>query len=135
MRVPVWHAAPTWCTRTRSASPSQSSATERTTWTWPDVSPLRQYSWRDRLQNVTRPVVRVRWSASSSIQPSMSTSPVSCCWTIAATSPASSRLSRAATSGSSADGIVVCGPVVESGTRESCQTPGCRRSPVSPDPA
>src|SRR5690606_35694860 len=60
VRVPVWHAAPTWWTRTRTASPSQSSATERTCWVWPDVSPLRQYSCRERDQNVTRPLVRVR---------------------------------------------------------------------------
>src|SRR5690606_15949962 len=46
-RVPVWHAGPTCSTRTRSASPSQSSATERTCWTWPEVSPLRQYSCRE----------------------------------------------------------------------------------------
>ncbi|OLT55202.1 hypothetical protein BJF88_07085 [Cellulosimicrobium sp. CUA-896] len=118
MRVPVWHAAPTWCTRTSSASPSQSSATDRTSWTWPEVSPLRQYSRRDRLQNVTRPEVRVRCRASSSIQPSMSTSPVSCCWTTAATSPPSSRLRREATSGARAVAGVVelGGRVVSSGT-------------------
>src|SRR5262245_11640860 len=50
-----------------------------------------------------RPVVSVRCSASSSIQASMSTSPVSCCWAMAANSPFASRLSRAATAGSSAD--------------------------------
>ena len=54
-----------------------------TSWRWPEVSPLTQYSWRDRLQNVVRPVVRVRCSASSSIQPSIRTSPVSCCCTTA----------------------------------------------------
>src|SRR5699024_11424441 len=42
VRSPVWQAAPTWSTRTSSASPSQSSATERTCWTWPEVAPLRQ---------------------------------------------------------------------------------------------
>src|SRR5690606_19114511 len=47
LRVPVWHAGPTCSTRTRSASPSQSRATERTCWTWPEVSPLRQYSCRE----------------------------------------------------------------------------------------
>ena len=41
-------------------------------------------------------MVRVRWSASSSIQPTMSTSPESCCCTTAQTSPAASRVSRAA---------------------------------------
>src|SRR5690606_37674108 len=50
VRVPVWHAGPTCSTRTSSASPSQSSATERTCWTLPEVSPLRQYSWRERDQ-------------------------------------------------------------------------------------
>ena len=40
----MWQAAPTWSTRTSSASPSQSSATDRTCWTWPEVAPLRQYS-------------------------------------------------------------------------------------------
>jgi hypothetical protein len=36
-----------------------------------------------RLQYVARPVVNVRARASSSIQPSISTSPVSCCWATA----------------------------------------------------
>ena len=45
----------------------------RTCCSWPLVSPLRQYSCRLRLQKVTRPVVSVRASASSSIQPTMST--------------------------------------------------------------
>ena len=45
-------------------------------------------------------MVSVRCSASSSIQASMSTSPVSCCWTTAATRPAGSRRSRSATCGS-----------------------------------
>ncbi len=42
LRAPVWHAAPTWSTRTSSASPSQSSSTDFTCWTFPEVSPLRQ---------------------------------------------------------------------------------------------
>ena len=49
-------------------------------------------------------MVSVRRSASSSIQPTISTSRVSHCWTTAATRPALSRLSRAATSGSRAVG-------------------------------
>ena len=49
-------------------------------------------------------MVSVRCSASSSIQASMSTSPVSYCWAMAATSPCGSRLSRAAIAGSSEDG-------------------------------
>ena len=56
----------------------------RTHWRCPDVSPLTQYSCRLRDQYVARPVVSVRCSASSSIQPTISTSPVSYCWTTAA---------------------------------------------------
>src|SRR5699024_6493773 len=48
--VPRWQAAPTWSTRTSRVSASQSRATERTHWTWPLVSPLRQYSPRERDQ-------------------------------------------------------------------------------------
>src|SRR5690606_10244651 len=48
--VPRWQAAPTWSTCTSRVSPSQSRATERTNWTWPEVSPLRQYSPRERDQ-------------------------------------------------------------------------------------
>ena len=65
---------------------SRSSAS-RTYWRSPEVSPLHQYSWRLRLQNHVRPVSSVRRSASSFIQPSMSTSPVPSSWTIAATRP------------------------------------------------
>ena len=68
---------------------------------WPEVSPLTQYSCRLRLQYVARPVVSVRASASSSIQPSISTSPVSCCCTTAGTSPSAERLRRSAIAGSS----------------------------------
>jgi hypothetical protein len=50
VRSPVWQAAPVWSTRTSTVSPSQSSATERTCWTWPEVSPLTQYAPRLRLQ-------------------------------------------------------------------------------------
>ena len=50
VRVPVWQAAPTCSTVTSSASPSQSSATERTYWWWPEVAPLTQYSRRLRDQ-------------------------------------------------------------------------------------
>ena len=85
---------------TSRASPSQSTATDFTYWAWPEVSPLRQYSWRLRDQNVTRPSVRVRRTASTSIQPSMRTSALSCCWTIAATRPESSKRSRLETVGS-----------------------------------
>src|SRR5699024_6419248 len=70
--VPVWQAGPCACTWISTASPSQSSSTPRTSWILPEVSPLRQYSPRGRDQNTTRPVVRVRCSASSSIQPNIS---------------------------------------------------------------
>ena len=59
---------------------------------------------RERLQYVARPVVSVRASASSSIQPSISTSPVSCCCTTAGTRPSEVRLRRAAIAGSSGEG-------------------------------
>ena len=59
---------------------------------------------RLRLQYVQRPVVSVRCSASSSIQPTISTSPVSHCWATAAIRPWSSRLSRVAIAGSRAEG-------------------------------
>src|SRR5690606_869765 len=50
VRSPVWQAAPTWSTFTRTASPSQSSATDLTHCWWPEVSPFTQYSWRLRDQ-------------------------------------------------------------------------------------
>ena len=81
--------------RDEQASPSQSSAAERTYWALPEVSPLRQYSRRDRDQNVTRPVVIVRRNASASIQASMRTSPVSHCWMIAGISPSASNFASA----------------------------------------
>ena len=45
---PVWQAAPTWSTMKSSVSPSQSRRTSLTHCTWPDVSPLTQYSRRER---------------------------------------------------------------------------------------
>ena len=45
----------------------------RTHWRSPEVSPLRQSSWRLRLQKTVRPSSRVRRSASSFIQASIST--------------------------------------------------------------
>src|SRR4051794_20172800 len=104
VRSPVWQAAPSWSTRTSTVSPSQSRATDLTHCWWPLVSPLTQYSWRLRLQYVQRPVVRVRCSASSSIHPTIRTSPVSHCCATAQTRPWSSRLRRSAILGSSEDG-------------------------------
>ena len=65
---------------------------------------MTQYSWRLRDQYVQRPVVSVRCSASSSIQPTISTSPVSYCCATAGTRPSASRLSREAIFGSRFDG-------------------------------
>ena len=36
----MWQAAPTWSTLTSTVSASQSSATDLTCWTWPEVSPF-----------------------------------------------------------------------------------------------
>ena len=58
--MPVWQAGPSWSTLTSRVSPSQSRRTSLTHWRWPEVSPLTQYSCRDRLQYVARPVVSVR---------------------------------------------------------------------------
>src|SRR3954468_21417868 len=85
-REPVWHAGPAGRTRSRIASPSQSSRSSSTASVFPDVSPLCQSCSRERLQNQASPVSRVRLSASSSIQASISTRPLSASWTIAARS-------------------------------------------------
>ena len=80
---PVWQAGPAGRTRSRIASPSQSSRISSTASVFPDVSPLCQSSCRERLQNHASPLSRVRRSASSSIQASIRTRPVSASWTIA----------------------------------------------------
>ena len=72
---PVWQAGPPGRTRSRIASPSQSSRSSSTASVLPDVSPLRQSCSRERLQNHASPVSRVRRSASSSIHASISTRP------------------------------------------------------------
>ena len=48
-RRPVWQATPTWSTSASTASPSQSRRSSRRCCTWPEVSPLRQRPWRERL--------------------------------------------------------------------------------------
>ncbi|OEI69630.1 Uncharacterized protein Cus16_0238 [Curtobacterium sp. ER1/6] len=95
--APVWHAAPTWCTVTSRVSSSQSSAAPRTYWACPEVSPLRQYSCRERDQKVTRPSVRVRRRASRSIQPSMRTSFVDSSCTMAGSKPSAPNRARSRT--------------------------------------
>ena len=137
LRSPVWQAGPSWSTSRSSASPSQSRRTSRTHWRCPEVSPFTQYSPRLRDQYVARPVVRVRCSASSSIQASMSTSPVSCCCTTAATSPAGSRRSSVATAGSSAEAAdmppsVPCSPGQARAVPSNQARPGPSRTSPSP---
>src|SRR5215213_1227757 len=110
--VPLWHAGPICSTRTRSVSPSQSAVTERTCWTWPEVSPFCQYWPRERLQNQVRPLARVRRTASASIQATISTAPSPSSWTTAGTSPAASNFRPAMASsmlvvgGESGDGTI-----------------------------
>ena len=69
----MWQVGPSASTRTSRVSPSQSSRTSRTHNVLPEVSPLTHSRCRLRLQNVARPVVSVRCSASSFIQPTIST--------------------------------------------------------------
>ncbi len=65
LHAPVWQApVPSWATRTRRASRSQSARTSTTRWRLPEVAPLGQSSWRERLQNQVVPVARVFWRAS-----------------------------------------------------------------------
>src|SRR5687768_1929452 len=85
LRAPVWQATPSpcWSTRTSTTSPSQSARTSTTRWVLPEVSPLCQRSLRLRDQKTVSPDVRVSRSVSAFIHATMSTSPVSCCWTTA----------------------------------------------------
>src|SRR4051794_9156951 len=71
----------------------------------PDVSPLIQTSWRDRLQNVMRPVSSVWRSVAGFMYPIMRTSLVPCSCTIAATSPAASYFTVASSSSDAAMGV------------------------------
>lgn len=50
VRVPVWQAGPVWSTVSSRVSPSQSAWTARTRCRWPEVSPLRHSSPRERDQ-------------------------------------------------------------------------------------
>ena len=82
VRSPVWHAGPAGSTSARMASSSQSSRSSLSFWTFPEVSPLCQSSFRERDQNHISPVARVRSSASSFMYASVSTSPVPASWTM-----------------------------------------------------
>ena len=59
-------------------------------WRSPEVSPLHQNSWRDRLQNHVRPVSSDRRSDSAFIHAIISTSSVPSSCTMAGTRPSSS---------------------------------------------
>ena len=50
VRAPVWHAGPVCSTRYSTVSPSQSSRISATRCSWPEVSPLRQRVFRERLK-------------------------------------------------------------------------------------
>ena len=82
VRSPVWHAGPAGSTSARMASSSQSSRSSLSFWTFPEVAPLCQSSFRERDQNHISPVARVRSSASSFMYASVSTSPVRASWTM-----------------------------------------------------
>src|SRR5699024_1734948 len=73
LKVPLWHAAPVWSTRSRTVSPSQSISTARTCCTCPEVSPLTQRCPREREKYTPRRVASVSASAASSIHAIMST--------------------------------------------------------------
>ena len=81
--APVWQTGPARRTRSRIASPSQSSRISSTARVLPEVAPLCQYSSRERLQNQASPLSRVRRSASSSMYASISTRPEAASCTIA----------------------------------------------------
>src|SRR5215217_4783440 len=82
VRSPVWHAGPAGSTSARIASSSQSKRSSLSRWTFPEVAPLCQSSSRERDQNQSSPVARVRSSASSFMYASVSTSPVRASWTM-----------------------------------------------------
>src|SRR5829696_8200849 len=82
VRSPVWQAGPAGSTSARMASSSQSMRSSLSLWTFPEVSPLCQSSFRERDQNHISPVSRVRRSASSFMYASVSTSPVRKSWTM-----------------------------------------------------
>ena len=135
----MWHAGPPGRTRRRIASPSQSSRSSSTASVFPEVSPLRQRRPRERLKKCASPVSRVRRSASSSIQASMSTRLVSASWTIAAR-----QLRRHREAGRRARGARRAGSRAAPGSRGGSRRaapPGrrpstsamCRAEPAPPD--
>src|SRR5262249_35967096 len=74
-RAPVWQTlpSPSRFTFTSTVSSSQSERSEVTCRRLPEVSPLVQSSLRERLKKVTKPLSRVRASASSFMKPTIRT--------------------------------------------------------------
>ena len=91
LRSPVWHTLPApWrSTLSRTVSWSQSVRIWRTARRFPDVSPFVQSVLRVRLKNVAEPVRRVMASASSFMNPTISTSPLAASCTTAGINPPS----------------------------------------------
>src|SRR6516162_4046561 len=67
-----------------------------TRWTWPEVSPLRQSVWRERLKYQASPVSMVRASAAAFICATISTSPVCASVATQVTRPSASNLGASA---------------------------------------
>src|SRR5215470_4629123 len=63
-----------------------------TRWTWPEVSPLCQSAWRDRLKYQASPVSMVRASAAAFICATISTSPFAASVATQITNPFASNL-------------------------------------------
>src|SRR4029078_6251380 len=100
LRAPVWHAAPSWWTRPTSTSASQSPRSSSPCCPCPLVSPFRQSSCRERLQNTVRPSSIVSATDSRFIHAIIKTSPVSTSCTTAAISPRSSNVSASSATAS-----------------------------------
>ncbi len=79
--------------------------TSRTASVFPDVSPLRQDAWRDRLQKCAAPVASVAASASRFAHASMRTMPVRASCAITGTSPSASNATAASSGPASRNGI------------------------------
>ena len=131
-RVPRWHVGPAGSTPSSSASPSQSTASDRSRRTLPDVSPLRHSVPRDREWKCTSPVARVAASASASSQPTISTRPSATSWTTPATSPSAPQ----STTGRSRPASSTTGPgvAVTPRPRRGSPAPAARPRPSPPSP-
>ena len=74
-------------------------------WRSPEVSPLHQYSWRERLQNQVRPVSSDWRSESAFIHAIISTWPVPSSCTMAGTRPSSLKVTAASCSSVKSMGV------------------------------